>query len=40
MISKLIKVDEDVHKMLKAQAAKLGISIKSYMRKLAYENMG
>ena len=39
MKEKIIRVDADVHKMIKAQAAELGISIKSYLRKLAYENM-
>ena len=39
MKEKLIRVDEDVHKLIKQQAAGLGITIKSYIRKLAYDNM-
>lgn len=39
MKEKLLKVDQDVHRMIKAQAAKHGMTMKSYLRKLAYENM-
>ncbi len=39
MKEKLFRVDYDVHKMIKEQAVQNGLTIKAYLRKLAYENM-
>ena len=39
MKEKLIRVDTDVHKMIKVQAVSLGLTLKAYLRKLAYENI-
>lgn len=38
MKHKMIKVDEDVHILLKDQARALGLSLMDYMRTLAYKN--
>ena len=39
MKDKLVRLDVATHKMLKSQAAALGMTIKAYLTKLAYENI-
>jgi len=36
MKTKMIKVHEDVHKLLKGQAERVGMTLMDYMRFLAY----
>jgi len=38
MSTKMIKVHEDVHELIKTQAERLGMTIMDYVRFLAYTN--
>ena len=38
MKTKMIKVHEDVHTLIKEQASQLGMNMMDYMRYLAYKN--